>query len=569
VGFSFDTPLFLGAPGLQSVMGQTQVVNTQSRLLTELFYADPIYQLVCQWHSNLTVLRAEVRYLDKDLPSLAVTAKNPWYRGFVILNQVLRKDSRKEQRKAFPSWNRRRSLSVYGLSALTYTQAFGTLYGGHTYPVGIGTMAVPFSRFRDSAGAIKYQFSFDDIYSTAKLMQGLGSVYHRNSTLGRFGDHTLTFLDVSHDVVSYRLDNIIYQSYPSSKSMRLASATIAYHRLDTVAPFGVKVTIDGLKNLVYDNDPAILGTPWISTASSTYLIRDKLAANSPDIARLKYRVRSCLGWNASDFRPAYYHTQAEAFAKVMLDMSSNFENFVESPELVFLLESVLYAEQVPWLKKAYQASGYIGRIALLVKLISGGLLLWNYALQPSYKAVVALAKQTLTPILGEASMNFEGSDVNTLPESLRMLITRNLGDFAVSSSDIRRFELSFRSEVRTTLDYQTLTSMLMEQQPLLKSHIVPSPSQFWASVTGSFLVDQWVPISRYLEAHEAYILSPTVPFRIGHTASIKLMMGQGFTLKAFLRSSESNFLTDPPGDTWLLAPGASWLNLPLAFSVLL
>jgi hypothetical protein len=569
-GFYLDTiSKGSGAP-LLAWYNQSQGFNSQARLLSEMLYAEPMLRIVCNNHCTLYVDRYFIRHVDKYRPLLVVSSRNPLYRGFVILGQLLRKRYRKKQRDAFPSWNRRRCLSNYGTSqGLSYSQTVSATIGGFTSPSGFDATTIDFTRFRDGPnGVYRLHMSFDDVVRFArKMVPFVGSVFRRTLSLGRYGEHTLSSITITRTAVTMELKGITYQSYPGSKFMQCKGITVRFLR--GTSNEALKISISGLGGVVFDGTPSIGSmSTYQSSVTSLTGINTPTGAYRRVHDQLMDRVRGNLGFDMAQFRPAFYHTQGMALNDVILDISSNFENFVESPELFVLLEELIWFDPATPFGK-FSSLPYIGRVLWLAKLLSGGILLWNFALRPTYEAVLNLAKETVKPSRAEAEMSFKGSDINLLPSGLAIHVRNVVKTYGRLDSDLAYYDFKFRSMVTSTLGYVELAHAFLEQHPLLKAHVLPSPDQVWASAGGSFIVDWAVPISGYLQAHQAYAMSATIPFRIGHTARLVFDFKQGDLLEGFWRSAESNFLTDPPGDTWLMPSGVPWISIPLGLSVLI
>jgi hypothetical protein len=566
----FDKPLKGSLSELNTLLAQQHGHSGQTRILGDLLWSDPIYWLVRKFHLRLTALRQRARYVDKSFDALHIPTRNPIYLGFSKLAWISRRSSRHKYSNVFPSWNARRSLSLAGVFGSAVTSTVGVEFSpSFAYPAGVNALTFYLTRFiEEGTGQTRNHLSFEMLYVFCRKLEALSGRYYNRSvgSLGRYSYHTLSSLTVSHTEISYTLSDIFYQSYPASKTMRCSSLTVVIRKEDGGYAKGMSISISGLDNVKVDNVVPNPKIPWISYGMSS---SPGLTNGSATIDNryVKLALSSQL-FHASDFRPAFYFTQAEALSKVALAMSANFENFVESPELLALMGAFLSAKNSPF-AKAFVNAGAARRIKLIADLISGAILLWNFALRPTLDAVKELASNATMPLRGEASMGFHGEDIAVLPASLLDLLTRDFHVLGLASTDIARYEITFRTTVTTTINYNQLASALMEQLPLLRLQILPSPSQIWAAAPASFLVDMNVqPISRFLEAHEAYVQSAFMPIRVGHTASIRLFVKQGFALKAFLRSTEVNTLCDPPGEAWLASPGPQAILLPLGFSVL-
>ena len=558
-----------------SFYAQAQTIDTDARLLSQFLYADPLLLIFTSYNRRLTVYRTYVRSVDKPKRILSVCGRNPYIKGLIILRDLLRKRSRKASRDAFPSWNRRRALSVYGQTQYTVkdTHTVANHVGTSlALPVGYSATKVELTYYLDKPGLTgRSHCSFDDRAALARrTLPYVGMLFKRTTNLNRYGQHILSSLSISEDQISYTLKDVFWQGYPTKRTMKCGSLTIIYQRAnDNHVGFDVSIEIVGLKTMVIDNDPNQTKPSWNPFSQGIVVI----SQNSDDLSKTRDNAlaacHSVLSQHMTDFRPALYFTQGKALNAILADYSRNFENFVESPELFELLSSISTLDDGGWLK-SFKNSSFYWRLNALVLLISGAYLLWNFALKPTQDAVVKLAKATLQPLRGEGSMSFSGEDYTQLPQGLwTLLFEAPLNRIGLTKTDVIHYDISFRSTATSTPDYSCLVRATMDSYPILWSGILPSPKQIWAIQGGSFIVDWVLPIGGYIDAHEAYLKSPTMPFRIGHTVSISFTVKDGRTFEGFWRSSESNFPTDPPGDAWLVAPGVPFISIPLALSTLL
>jgi hypothetical protein len=279
-----------------------------------------------------------------------------------------------------------------------------------------------------------------------------------------------------------------------------------------------------------------------------------------------YRLQSAFKHHTmTDMRPALYHTQGKAMNSVLSQFGKNFENFIELPSLITLLDEMAgpnsplrrFGSKIPALEK----------LRFLILAFSGAILAWSFAIRPTLEAIKELASSACLPLVGEGVMSFETDDYTTLPLGLQNVISLGKpGEIVLG--DTVHIKATFRSEVTSVPDEAVIARAILNSDLAGTLGIFPTPKGIWDVGPLTFVIDWFIPIGRMIEDHQAYFRSPTLEFRVGHTAHIYIRMNDGREFDLFWRSSESSSLSDPPGDSWLQSSGVPWVSIPLCVSVL-
>lgn len=528
------------------------------RAFGELFYADPLLQLIRTYYRTLRVNNVEIRRVDKPLDHLLVDGRNPYIYGLSLLQKLVKRRRMKRRRDVFPSWNARRSLSVSGdFSGIAQIPLVGFL-NSWTSPA-ISSIPIALTRVASTSGTQSH-FSFDDVKVLARKLQPyVGSFFRRDGGTG-VGEHTLNSMFISDDLVKYKLVSCQFDGPGSGYWQNAPALWIVIRRLDSG---DMSIDIHGLGSAYVDKNPN-LKPKYRSHALAEATI---LSDGSPVLShQMHHSVNYLFGdLKMRRFRPALYHTQGGALAQVLIDYGKNFENFIELPQLLDLFELVYKTRKLgQWVSRL----SWQGKLEWLSRVFCGSWLSKDFTLRPTLQAIKDLATAHSRPFKGEKSMIFDTTDISTLPEGLKLLLSDRLDHF-FNAADITHFRADFRTEVTISPDEVVLARAVMEHDPLAFLGLYPTPSGAWNTGKFTFIVDWFVPIGRLIKDHESYVRSPSLDCRIGHTALFKISTTKGLTYTLFWRSSYNDRPTDPPGDSWLQALGLPSISIPLAVSMLL
>jgi hypothetical protein len=575
---------------LLSFYNQSETIFTQARPLGDLLYADPLLWFICSFHRRAKVDRFMIRVVDKPPLELSMSNRNPYFLGFAVISNLLRKRARQLFRRSSPSWNRRRSSSVFGTwtgvnpSPRYIKDYLSTL----TLPGGIGDVEVDFSRYQTPGGPVDH-ISFYGLQRFARRLEPyVGSTFRRTSSLGRYGSHVLSGLVISDSAVSYNLKNVVWQSYPSGKYMTCSSIGISISRSE-MASSSITISITGLTNVrvdgvagTYPKYRSVAIAPNLVTAGYSKQAYDHYLALAGEISSTPMRL----------FAPALYHTGCKALSDCLIDYSKNFENFVESAELVKLfyditnfagtgarsfmptmgsrgkrnkaipVENVIYKKNSLWAWVSDPSLRGFQRVKRLANLFSGSKLAVDFAISPSLRSAWDLAKKTILPLTGESEIKHT---LATLPPGLEAIVIppQRLTKLGVTKADIIRLEIRFRSEVIMCPDYQALAQAFLDANPGLSLGILPSPESVWKVGKYTFIVDWFLDVSRLIKDATTYVMSPFLPYRVGHTVRLQMDLRDGRSFDAFWRSLESDHLINPPADSWLPSVGLQSSSIPL------
>lgn len=542
---------------------QIQGLPVQNRVLGELFFAEPILSCLSVYAKILRVKTAHVTRRDNDIEHLQLEQRNPYLYGLSLFQKHFRSRRSRLRRSVFPSWNRRRSLSVHGdFTGYPLLDVAG-VFGAHSLPLGVSTRVIKVSRVYTPTGVVNH-FSFDDCIRLARDMyQYVGSEFRKNANLGRYGRHTLSAMSITTDAITYTLKDIEYKSYPSGTWHRCSSLHVTITRDEDG---DTQISLSGLENCVFNNDPSQPKATFVPSvkALSYILSKDDLSVSTD----MHIHVNGMFGRvKMREFRPALYHTQGSAMTKVLQGFGRNFENFIEAPGLITLFDDIAVSGP-PWLVKALGVkNAWVERVRTLALLVSGSILAWNFAVKPTLASVKELADGALIPVEGEAEIRFDTRDLNSLPSGLKAWIDVRT-DYYFRSTDIDHVLLVFKTHVTSAPDAAVLSRAAFEADPLSFLGLYPTPKGIWDTMPMSFIVDWFVPIGRMIEDHTSYLRAPSLECRIGHTVLIRITSRSGLNYDLFWRSSYGERPTDPPGDSWLVAPGLPTISLPLAVSML-
>lgn len=539
---------------------------------SDILFADPIMSIFQNLHWATVVGTINPRIVDKSFLHLGVPRNNVYLQGFAILSDRTRREHRDSLNEAYPSWNRRRGTYLTGSEGSRQEQFhYERATPSWTLPADFSTSAdnkvrstpiVP----KVTTGYDRYM-SFDDLKLFAyRISPRVGSVFHRSTTLSRYTVCTLAALDVSENKISYVLKDITAQLYPSSRRMKCSSVRVIISRSVTEggAPYTEVQLEHGVISLSYGSLITYMHFPDY--------VRSQDHLDSTDRYAKEIETQSLMNafrrfFSIENMRPALYHTQGQALSKVMLDLDRNFENLIESTSFITDLHSTVDKGSQDLITFLSNHPSKVARAAALARLLSSVTLASTFGIAPSIEALQGLMSGYVAPISGEAEMNFEFSSLSELPETLRDLLTKAISVFGSEDVDLGR--IKFRSEVWTTPSYQQLVQTLYNENLILGQGLVPSPSGIWNATKMSFVVDWFVPIGRMIDDHQAYMLSFTLPFRIGHSVSITLFLDDGREINHFMRSCQVNYPLDPPGDSWLVPSGLPPISIALGTSVLL
>lgn len=544
-----------------SYFSQTYTLHGgQTRVLRELFYADPLMLALDNYtrvvKSNVVV----VTYRDKSPKHLDVSGKSPYIYGLALLQRFLKSRRRKRRRAAFPSWNRRRSLSVYGdYSGLSVAIPSG-IWTGFVLPLTIGLIDGRMSRLNTTTTPVSH-CSFDDCLRMARsMLPFIGSVFQKvNGSI--YGKHTLSSLSVSEDLITYRLIDVEFKSFPSGNWQNAPALNVTISRNSFGDP---SIDVFGYSSVVINKNPNLPKVRYYSGADAVSLT---VSEGDEVTSRLLHRsIQDLFGVVLmNQFRPALYHTQGGALAKLLVNYGKNFENFIEAPQLLTLFRQMY---EFPIMAKSVLGLDWYGRLKWLTECLTGSILAQAFAVRPTFESLQALASQACYPVIGEKEMKFETNDINSLPEGLRLFLEERV-DMFLNPANITYFYALFRTEVTSAPDEAVLARAVMEHDPLAFLGLYPTPRGVWDSTQFTFIIDWFVPIGRTISDNESYFRSPMLECRIGHSVHFQISTVEGLHYDLFWRSSYGDRPTDPPGDSWLVSPGIPSISIPLAVSMLL
>lgn len=535
-----------------------------SDTIAELLGADPFIRLLRLYVRELRAVRCHVRYDDSSIYHLRIEGRNPLIKGFRVLRRsVIEKRRNETASYAYPSWTRRRSLSAYGDVTHQPRSLITNEFAQWESPGGFNTHEVSSSQVVVGAGLSKH-LTFDDFRAFANsLMPFVGSQFKTlTSGLGVYARCTLQGLDVEADYIRYSLTDVFHQSYPGSNYALAPHLNVEIFRGSAGDMTITFLGFDGIK-IIRGSETRKATYPNIRVAKSI-VIRD----NDLDLRR---RYASQLGHVfghhvMTAFKPALFHSQGKALNSLLIQYDKNFENFVESPELFALVNSLNKAKEFS--PDVLGADPWIERLKKIALLFAGIQLSWAFALKPTLDAIREQVKPLLLPLKGEASIAFSNRALSSLPNGLQsVLLSRTSADY--HSASITSVTALFRTEAHTVPDEITIARTIMESDIFARLGLYPSLKQIWETAPFSFVADWWLSIGRRIDDLSAYLRAPTLETRIGHTAHILVDLENGLVFDLFHRSGFNRSPTDPPSDSWLESPGAPTIAIPLAVSMLL
>jgi hypothetical protein len=553
------------ACSFDAFLDQNKKYGSYFRYISELFISDPIMQLIKDYRRVTSIKTYNLRQIDRPNRALRVFTRNPILVGLSLLHQGFGRTGQKEVRQTFPSWNSRRSLNLYGETQFLgkVPKSVSQLYN-FALPGGFNDEMLYLSRF--VSGSTIDHCTFDDLrYLAKRMFPYVGSTFKRTQSLNRSGTHILESLFVGNSEIRYSLRNPKYVAYPNSNSIQAAHLDVRILRRSVDFPgSGITILVEGLEGIIINNNPSLSSPAFYGEA-----VEVRNVVQQDDIATLlglRSRIRNSIGAvTLMQLRPALYHTCASGLNKVLISFSHNFENLIELPQFLSVMSSLSGLSSGSHLRKYFgDLSSPLDKILGFAKLLSGSILAWNYAVKPTLDSLVGLTKDLVLPEKGESSMIFEGSDLSSLPSGLKDLVLKIFEDFGISSSLLLEYEIVFRSEVMSAPSYRTFGRALYEHNPLFRIGALPSPKAIWDVAKFSFIVDWFLPIGRLIQDAQSYLLAPTIPLSIGHTARFRITINDGQVLDLFLRSRPSAYPVDPQEDSWLQSSGVSWTSIPLA-----
>jgi hypothetical protein len=536
--------------------------NGYAYKVSDLLFADPILQLLANYHWATLCGSVNVRFVDESLLYTRPIRRNNYLAGLRIIFQMGRR-RRKLVYSGFPSWNRRRAAALNGSTSSKGERFLYEISAPNwTSPSGISTD--PDVKARSTTlvpkvtGGYDTHMYFNDIVHFAHRMRKyVDQSFYRPRSLSRFTSHTLKNLKVSARRISYILENVVAQMYPSKIGASAGSikVTIENVQLNGQAP-AVYVTLEGIERARGRETPntfdlnfsnAIVHRSKLDSGQDQYVIPGKLL----QIERFARHFR--IDW----LRGALYHTQGKALSKIMIDLDRNFEAVVEAPEFFPSLADFA-AKHFPSalrnvLLKPKDAFEHLRGMA---SLLSGDTLALSFGIIPAVQSLKALIEGYTVPLEGEAELQYNRSSVWDLPDGLDTMCSDAL-IHAFGHDVVDAVRIRFRTQVWAAPDYQAFVQKLYNEDILFRLGAFPTPLGVWKATRFSFMVDWGFPISSWMRDHQSYFLSFTVPCRYGHTASFEFDLQTGETVSLFLRSSQHSFPLDPPEISWLESSGPS------------
>jgi hypothetical protein len=560
----------VGGKPFLALISQAYKYGTYWYYLSWAFFADPILHIFANYHYEVTGHRKLVQVVDKNPSKTGVSHRSTYLYGIRLLFHVLAmRHIKRRQNWGIPTWNARRALHMWGETSFISKDPVRVvdLMQAFSLPAGISDVYFQLTRLRNGVGFVDH-ISFDQLRFNARALQPhVGQKFKRLvGSLNRYGEFVLNSLVITNDTITYEMKDILYVSYPSSVNLKISSLTVKIQRItDPSNNDAFKVTLFGLENVGVGKYNTKIDHGWFDHAYGfpKYLTtEDPAIAGKPDSISLEHampqRIMGATG--------GLYHTQSHALGKVLPELSKNFENFTEISQTLGLFKTV-------WteggnLYRVMTKSGLAGQAWYCLKLITGGILMYNFALRPTVDAIGKLADEAIIPVKGEGAMSFEGSDIQDLRPTLKSFIADSLWHIGIQvpAIEITWFRVDFRSEVTMKPSFQDLATFLVNSNWLTRSGIIPSPLGLYQTTRMSFVVDWKIPVGKTIEHAQSYFSAMPFPSRIGHTVRIQLMISDGRCIDAFLRTNLTEIFIDPIGDSWLEAPGFPQIAIPLAIS---
>lgn len=565
-----------GAPDLSNWINQYYPVETQNRTLSDIFYADPIMRVLCYQHRPMNVTRYFVRHVTDEHPSLAIKIRNVYMLGLTAIGDLLRKRGSGYTNTAASTWHPRRALGLRGTSGGLDMQnlTIGSMGYGVRYPVGVSGLKLDLTYFASPFGGFFYHCSFDDIAATARrLLPFSGQYFQRDAgSLGIYGYHTLEGLYVGDNIISYTMKNIFFQSYPVWRHMAIPSSIgVRIERADPASSHDLHIRVTGLSRVLIDGLDYGSSKPQWSGSVSGSIIRSTATRYDTNviIGGVNYAdqqrylspyahgpfggLMQAFEGNMAVYSPGLFHSQGKALSNLMIDYGANFENLIQSPQFIELIESVFLKS--PQLFESIFTdvnASLAGRVKGLVDFITGHQLAYEFATAPTIRAVQKLLNRLLDFREGEGSFTLEGEDFTSRPLSFQRAVLQGAPTYlGLLNAKVRWYKIVFRTTARTSLSASNAAKAILMNDPIAMIGGYPTPSSIWESLGGSFAVDWFTAVGPMIKDQEAYWRSPSIPLRMGHTVHVRFDYNDGRRFNNFWRSVESNLPIDPPGDTWL------------------
>lgn len=542
----------------------------------QAFVCDPIMWLMQQMHYRVRTSYVKPRVIDKSLIHLRPAIRNSYLIGFTIAADIVRKQSRRDFSRAFPSWNKIRSRRVYGTLSKEYTipKMDGFALPVWTQPSNFMAdtdMSIPHCSLLNLSGRAGRHMTFDQLKRFAKRLgeKYEGAQFSRPDTLGRESKATLSRVEVFEDSIEYVLTGLSGTYAPSSRSIKISAVKVFIMRSYTVGGSTVtNVVINGLQHAVGYYGDKVYALPFAESVFTNDSYVDDPWVHTVFAEQNFYSGILFKAFSIQNLRGALYHTQAKAMSAVLLDFDRNFENLVEASSFFDVFGDLLLDSSV---KRLLTAPGLalFDRVRNLSDILSGATLAYNFAIKPTVDALNNLLQPLIAPVKGEGELAYSGASFSDLQISHMRTFMEQAVNTAVPGAKVVDFEFRFRSEVYVTPNVANVIQTLYNENMFLAGGIVPSPSAVWAASKASFIIDWFLPISRMLDDHTNYMLSFVVPFRIGHSVRCIITLDDGRTFDLFMRSEQSDYLLDPPEFSWLEAPGAPPIAIALAVKTML
>jgi len=591
-----DAPLDIIVSGsvlsLASFYNQSETIDTQARLLSEFLYAEPMLRLIGNYHRYLKLTRYYVRFIDDDVNDLSIRTRNNYFFSVQAIRRYVNR--RRKLKEPSSSWHRRRSRSVSGTTQYKngVVHTLDTLIGGYVSPTPSSARSaqVDLTRYSDS-GIYREHFSFDDARNFALnvLVPAVNGLFKRTTTFSRYGYHTLSSVEVSRDSIRMSLSDIVWQSYPSSRSMKRPSIDIDIRRGSTDSAFGMTIYITGFSRIVLDNNP-LLGYPkWVRSAYSQNIIsmasqydtdvliggvdyaeaRSLHSFNRP----IQHRgIIESMNMPISMFKIGLYHTQSKAFHDAQLQLGKNLQNILQAPAFIEMIADVFlgdYGDLFHELFNPARSHDFLDQLRKWVVWISGNVLMVDFAVKPTYRAFTDLMAGFVGPLSAEGEFSIKGTDLSAETLTYRNVFADFLKALNLTESDVSSYTTTMRSTVYTSTEYQHLAYLVWSSVPLASIGGVPTPTDVWKYASGSFAVDWALNVGPLIDDHQQYMQSMTMPFRIGHSVKHLVRLKDSRTFDLFMRSTEMSLPIDPPGDTWLPVSTFHADSVPLGVQKLL
>jgi hypothetical protein len=257
-------------------------------------------------------------------------------------------------------------------------------------------------------------------------------------------------------------------------------------------------------------------------------------------------------------------TQSRAIAKMLGEVSRNFETLVESsglPELFFTILSW----PIDLVREFGSTSSILARATILIEALSKGALTWLFAIKPTLSSVKdAMAEARKLQPKYEESVIFS-SDTTPFVELFPSLQSYILLD-GMTPSEVKEYKIVFHSEtsMRVTQKFvrEYLSGLIGSARRL---GVLPEPKILWALQPWSFVVDWFLPVSSLISDAQSYFASYGTPLdTLGHSVFIRVEHTQGWIYAIYIRSDNSSDPLDHVPDAWNTASVFTPAAIPLA-----